>query len=85
MVKDNDIYYKPLSGAEKVERLTCDGVSGVIYNGVTDRIYKGWNSYPSTSSWRKMEFQMIFSIQVLHYGRLKMENGWLFLGLKTQN
>ena len=49
MVKDNDIYYKPLSGTEKVERLTHDGESGVIYNGVTDRIYKGLNSYPSTS------------------------------------
>ena len=49
MVKDNDIYYKPLSGTEIVERLTHDGVSGVIYNGVTDRIYKGRNSYPFTS------------------------------------
>ena len=85
MVKDNDIYYKPLSGAEKVERLIRDGISGVIYNGVTDRIYKGWNSYPSTSFLRKMEFQKIFYIQVLHYGRLKMENGWPFLGLTTQN
>ena len=50
MVKDNDIYYKPLSGAQTVERLTHDGVSGVIYNGVTNRIYKGWKSYLSNRS-----------------------------------
>ena len=43
MVKDKDIYYNPLLGAERVERLTHDGESGGIYNGVTDRIYRGSN------------------------------------------
>ena len=44
MVKDKDIYYKPLLGAKRVERLTHDGESGGIYNGVTDWIYRGSNS-----------------------------------------
>ena len=40
MVHSNDIYYKPYVGG-KVERLTKDGVPGVVFNGVSDWIYKG--------------------------------------------
>ena len=40
MVYNNDIYYKPSVDA-KVERITNDGVPGVVFNGVTDWIYRG--------------------------------------------
>ena len=40
MVKDNDIYYKSTIKTSAVERLTTSGVSGAVYNGVTDWLYE---------------------------------------------
>ena len=40
MVKDNDIYYKSTIKTSAVERLTKSGVSGTVYNGVTDWLYE---------------------------------------------
>ena len=41
LVKENDIYYKPQPTSQKIERLTFDGKVGVVFNGITDWIYKG--------------------------------------------
>ena len=41
LVKQNDIYYKEHPTKENIHRITSDGEPGVVFNGVTDWIYKG--------------------------------------------
>jgi len=40
LVKDNDIYYKPHPTSKNIDRITSDGKTGVLFNGITDWIYK---------------------------------------------
>lgn len=41
MVYQNDIYYKPSPSDPNVFRVTETGESEVIFNGVTDHLYRG--------------------------------------------
>ena len=41
MVKDNDIYYRLSHDARQVQQVTDDGVAGVLFNGVSDWLYRG--------------------------------------------
>jgi hypothetical protein len=41
LVRDNDLYYSPPPGTGPVLQLTRTGVPGVVFNGVTDWLYRG--------------------------------------------
>lgn len=51
LVKENDIYYKPQPTSQKIDRLTFDGKVGVIFNGITDWIYKERVLQTQSSLW----------------------------------
>lgn len=42
-ILDNDIYYMRFSnnGFNDVQRVTYDGITGIVYNGVPDWVYEG--------------------------------------------
>jgi hypothetical protein len=41
LVRDNDLFYSPPPGTGPVLQLTRTGVPGVVFNGVTDWLYRG--------------------------------------------
>jgi len=51
LVKQNDIYYKEHPTKENIHRITTDGEPGVVFNGVTDWIYKERVLQSSSSIW----------------------------------
>jgi Dipeptidyl peptidase IV (DPP IV) N-terminal region len=40
-VKSNNIFYKSAADSPTIHKLTTDGVSGKMYNGVPDWVYEG--------------------------------------------
>ena len=41
MVSNNNIYYRLSQDTPLVQQVTDDGVEGVVFNGVTDWVYRG--------------------------------------------
>ncbi|XP_043501996.1 venom dipeptidyl peptidase 4 isoform X1 [Polistes fuscatus] len=79
-ILDNDIYYKRFSnnGFNDVQRVTDDGIAGIIYNGVADWVYEEEVLHGSSAIWfspngnrlayATFDDRKVHEILYLHYG-----------------